>query len=515
VINQISTEKPTEAALNQAATLLQPSERRSANWDLQNAVPNYVSLILSQGGSAIFALASVLFLTHFIGKEGYGGVVAVIAASQIVQILVNWTGFAVVRFGVDEFVETGHITRTFWLRLLVLLPNLLLVFLLSRFWFQPLAQWLKLSNEVFGLLILHFVSSTLWLHLQFSLQGAKMPKTQGILLTIERVLIFFGLLICWGLGQLTALNAVFCYAVVPLSMTAVGFWLLRKVIFGDFSLSWNITKDLLKYSIPLLPFSLIGYFSSGYVDAVFVSSFLSTGELGVYWVASTISGQILQLPTLANSLLIPLFITLNRESQTQKTQQFFKHILPSLTLFWGLFCNLTAFLSYFLFPLVFKKEFVGAIPPFWILLSMSVLGLPVLIGYSALSHATSKTYISMIAALVSAAANFIFNLWLIPQYGMIGCAWATAMSYLASVVMFAALLKRENLMPISWLFQAILPALGGAVSFTLTNNPFWSLFVCLIITAFVFYTHYSSLQTTFGFVKNFRKNKPEMRRAEC
>jgi O-antigen/teichoic acid export membrane protein len=189
--------------------------------------------------------------------------------------------------------------------------------------------------------------------------------------------------------------------------------------------------------------------------------------------------------------------------------------LPSLTLFWGLFCNLTAFLSYFLFPLVFKKEFVGAIPPFWILLSMSVLGLPVLIGYSALSHATSKTYISMIAALVSAAANFIFNLWLIPQYGMIGCAWATAMSYLASVVMFAALLKRENLMPISWLFQAILPALGGAVSFTLTNNPFWSLFVCLIITAFVFYTHYSSLQTTFGFVKNFRKNKPEMRRAEC
>ena len=79
-----------------------------------------MSLVLAQGGSAFFAFASVWLLTRSLGSEGYGGVVAVIAASQMVQVLLNWTTTAVVRFGVEEFVETGKIARTFWLRFFIL-----------------------------------------------------------------------------------------------------------------------------------------------------------------------------------------------------------------------------------------------------------------------------------------------------------------------------------------------------------------------------------------------------------
>ena len=105
------------------------NERQSANWDIQNAPKNYVSLVLTQTGSAFFAFASVWLITKTLGSEGYGGIVAIIAASQIAQVLVNWTSVAVVRFGVDEFIETEKIARTFWLRLFILLPNLLLVLL--------------------------------------------------------------------------------------------------------------------------------------------------------------------------------------------------------------------------------------------------------------------------------------------------------------------------------------------------------------------------------------------------
>jgi O-antigen/teichoic acid export membrane protein len=505
VIKEISTHTTGEKTPTKTEKSQQSADRRSASWDLQNAVPNYISLLFSQGGSAIFSFASVWILTHYIGKEGYGGVVAIIAASQIAQILVNWTGFSVIRFGVDEFLETGKITRIFWLRLLVLVPNLSVVFLLSSFWFSPLAQWLKLSNDVFWLLILHFAASALWLHLQFGLQGAKMPKKQGFLLTVERSLIFIGLIVLLAVGKLTVSSAFFCYAAVPLLMSLIGFWELRNVIFGNIGLDFHLFKSILRYSFPLLPFSFIGYFSSGYIDAVFVSSFLSTGDLGIYWVASTISGQLLQLPTLANSLLIPLFITLNKESQTQRTQQFFVHILPSLILFWGLFCNIIVFIGYYIFPLVFKKEFAEAIPPFWVLLSVSVLAIPILIGYSALSHATSKTYISMFAALASATANVVFDFLLIPKYGMIGCAWATAAAYLVGFVVFGGLLWREKLMRLSWIFQAMLPSLISAISFTITRNPVWALFVSCVLFMLVSYQYYNSLKSSVILLRNFRK----------
>src|SRR5437868_9931889 len=90
------------------------SERRTSLWDLRNAPRNYVWLIVFQAGSSLFALAALRLITDHIGSDGYGGVVAVIAASQLVQIFLNWTTVAVVRYGVDEFVDTGAIARTFW-----------------------------------------------------------------------------------------------------------------------------------------------------------------------------------------------------------------------------------------------------------------------------------------------------------------------------------------------------------------------------------------------------------------
>jgi O-antigen/teichoic acid export membrane protein len=102
------------------------SERQSSDWDVKNAPKNYISLVFSQGGSVIFAFASVWLLTRVLGSDGYGSVVAIIAASQVAQVLVNWTSFSVVRFGVDEFVETQKIARTFWVRFAILAVNMVL-----------------------------------------------------------------------------------------------------------------------------------------------------------------------------------------------------------------------------------------------------------------------------------------------------------------------------------------------------------------------------------------------------
>ncbi len=102
-------QQPDDAADSQ-------DDRRSSGWDIRNAAGNYTALIVYQAGISIFSFAAVWLITRSLGSEGYGGIVAVIAASQVAQVAVNWTSIAVVRYGVDEFIETSAIARTFWTR---------------------------------------------------------------------------------------------------------------------------------------------------------------------------------------------------------------------------------------------------------------------------------------------------------------------------------------------------------------------------------------------------------------
>ncbi len=494
-----------ENCIENSENITKSTERRSANWDIRNAPRNYLSLVLTQGGSAFFAFACVWLISKKIGSEGYGGVVAIIAASQVAQILVSWTAVSVVRFGTEEFIETEKIARIFWLRLFILVPNILLALLASGFWFPPLAGWLKLPAESFWFVIFHFVATAIWIHVQYGLQGAKLPREQGFLLMFERLLTFAGILILLGIDKLSPLSALLCYSISPILMILVGTFYLRRFVFARFSVDLPYLKKILLYSLPLLPFSLVGYFSGSYVDAIFVSNFLSTKDLGIYSVATQINGIALQLPTLANSLLLPLFVTLQKEENNHKTQNYFQNVLPTLTLFWGIGCTILAFVGYFTVPVIFGAEFNGAILPLWILLTASAVSIPVMIGYSALTNSISATYIAMFAAIFSAVANVTANYLLIPRYGMAGCAWATLIAYSISVLTFALFLRQTAKLSLSWTFIAIVPSLLAVFIFTGNQNPLISLAVCVTGSFFVVYLFRNSVRNAISFLKVFNK----------
>lgn len=478
------------------------SERQSSDWDVRNAPKNYLSLLLTQGGSVIFAFAAVWLLTRVFGSQGYGGIVGVIAASQVAQVCVNWTSFSLVRFGVDEFVETQKISKIFWVRFTILVINIALAFLIAKLWYPTLAASFNFLPETYYLVFAHFVSLALWTHVQLSLQGAKMARIQGFLLMIERVGILAALLFFLSIGKLYISSAILCYVASSFGAMLIGLYFLRSYIWSRFTVDFDFYKKVIVYSLPLLPFTLVGYFSGQSIDAVFISRFLSTSDLGVYSVAVQMNGILLQLPTLANSLLIPLFITLEKENQTHKTQRFFKDVLPSLSLVWCVLCSLAGFVGYYTIPHIFGAQFAGAVAPWWILVTAAAVAFPVLAGYSALSHAISATYISMFGAIFAACTNIVFNFVLIPKYGMIGCAWATVIAYSVSVACFGFFLRRTGKISLSWIAYSILPALVGAITFTTTETAYWSLLACIAAAGVVTFMQKASIGQALYFMKN-------------
>ncbi len=484
------------------------SERQGSGWDIRNAPKNYLALIIFQVASSAFSFGAIWLITRHLGEEGYGAIVAVIAASQVAQVLVNWTSAAVVRFGVDEFIETGKIARTFWVRSIMVVANLILAVALSPLWFEPLAGWLKLGTGSFALVMAHFVVTVFWIHIQMSLQAAKLPRAQGFLMMVERFIIFAGVLALTVAVSLTPFGAIVFYIAAPGLMIFWGLYQLRKYIFAGFSIDRAFVFKIIAYSLPLLPMSLVGYFSGSYVDAVFVTKFLSVGELGVYSLATQMNGIVLQVPTLVNALLTPFFVTLDNEEVSNKVNRYFTSALPNVTLAWGALCTLAAIGSYFLIPLIFGVNFSAAGTPLWILLTSSVMAIPILCGYAALTHARSVTSVAAIATTLSAVVNILLNFLLIPRFGMAGCAWATVAAYLVCNIGFAVLLRIRVKMPVSWVYLSILPNLCGTLVFSLTANVWLAIIVAFGLFALVVMLKWRSVGEGVEIIK--RLVRPEV-----
>lgn len=478
-------------------------ERRDAGWDLKNAFGNYSILAVSQIVSALFSFASVLFATRYLGTEGYGGIVAIIAASQVVQIFVNWSLTSVVRFGTEEFVAAGEINKSFWSRTLLLIPNIVLLIILSPWWFPLLAKLLILPAETFWLVILHFLALTFWLHVQFSLQGAKRPRIQAVLIAVERVLIFASLCGLFLIGWLTWLTALWAYIFAAFSMIFVGLWHLRMLLSWKISFDAVWLKRMFKFSVPLIPFAVVGYFSSGYLDAIFISQYFSKSDLGVYAVASQVNGILMQFPTLVGALILPWFVTLQTNKQDLMMNAYMEDMLPLITLLGEFFFIFVIACGYYLLPVVFGSETAEASNVLLILGVSAIIGLPHLMGYASYFNAASATYIGTAMAVVGAIVNLAANAFLIPRYGLIGCAWATVLAYGTSLLTMIIIVHRRFPLKHKWTLQALFPSIISALYFSWSGSLISTLAVFVLAVIFLFILYHNSIKQSSRLLLKF------------
>lgn len=486
-------------------SISEKNERQSASWDLRNAFRNYSTLVFSQILSAFFSFASVWLATRFLGTEGYGGIVAVIAASQVVQIFVNWTSISLARYGVEEFVETGKIGKSFWARSFILLPNTLVLLALSFLWLPVISGWLKLPPETVWYVIAHFLVQAVWIHVQHALQGAKLPRLQGILLAVERVLIFSGLLILALSGKIDYLSAVAVYVASPFLMSLVGLFSLRKLISKKIEFDAEWIKKMLRFSVPLIPFSVVGYLAGNYLDAIFIAQYLSKVDLGIYSVAYQIMGIFMQFPVLAGSLLMPLFVTLRTNNQSETVSNYLRNVLPVVTLAWGLVCVFFAIGGNFFLPIIFGESFNESGKLLLILTISAAVNAPILLGYSPFTNAASATYIGAAINIALAFANLIGNVILIPKYGLVGSVWATNLAYSTSLLVAFVFVRYKFSLRGDWTVPTILPTILSLSYAAWSGNLLIALLTALAATAFLLLLHRDSIRQSVKFLSNFRK----------
>lgn len=480
--------------------------RRDAGWDIRYGPSNYLVLVGAQAASALLSFAAVWIATHYLGPSGYGGVVAILAASQLMmQLALNWTAVSLSRYGCEEFVETGLVARAFWSRLLILIVNLVIIGATFPLWGPLVSHWLHIPSQTQPLILVYLLAATCWLHVQQTLQAAKMQRSQGLLLAVERgvvLLLFVALALT---GRATLVSLLLAYTCGSAGACLIGLWRLRSLIYPVGSLNRSFLRRMLTFSLPLIPYSLIGYFSTNYLDAWFIVRYLSIAELGVYSVAYQLIGMSMQLPLLAGSLLMSLFITLQVGGRDDRVDRFMREVLPLLTLLWSMCCALVAEIGGYLLPLIFGPKFLATADLLWPLMAASALACPVLIGYGPLANTIGATYVAAAGAGVAACVNVILNILLIPRFGLSGCAWATTGAYGTSMVVIALLMHRRAPLNRTWILQATLPALLAASYKAWRADGLGAMVVALLTTASLTFLYRRSLSAALVTLKNQRQ----------
>jgi O-antigen/teichoic acid export membrane protein len=252
--------------------------------------------------------------------------------------------------------------------------------------------------------------------------------TERIILNILKLvfIVFLGVL---GYG---VLGIAFAYTLATVFTFLIAFYFLETKIFSLRSKiqSIYIKKEMLFFSLPLM---LAGFMSTimTRIDTVLLGYFRSAGEVGIYN-AAVPTAQILGIVTSSIAVLfLPVITELYARDQKESLEVVYKTVTK-----WAFYLNLPVFLIIVFFSrrvmnLMFGSEYIAGY------LALSILATGFFMGTVSfaphyLLTMSKNTRIIFIISLVATLINVVLNFTLIPIYGVLGAAVATAMTYLVN-----------------------------------------------------------------------------------
>ncbi len=286
----------------------------------------------------------------------------------------------------------------------------------------------------------------------------------------------------WGLKGLI-------YSMIGGSMLGClyGIWHLRNSF--RFRFSQSMLKEMLWFSIPLVPSGVAVFFSS-YIDRIMLNHYLSLEDVGLYGVGFRLASLIVLVMAGFQSALTPLVYSQYRHPDTpQKLAVIFRIFMTAgLFVFLGLSLFSVEILRMMTTPAFYRAEKVVILLAPAILLSSMYIFAPG-IGIA------KKTYLLLLINGAGAVFCVALNVLLIPGSGIMGAAVAKLLGYGAIFVAYMAISQRLYPVPHDWwrltgaaAVTALLAIFGRDIT-SLETGHVWAkgtLFIPLIVVVFMF-----------------------------
>jgi len=278
-----------------------------------------------------------------------------------------------------------------------------------------------------------------------------------------------------------------------LSVLPVALWMIRKDLTYKINVHW--IRELVSFGYPFI-FTGLAYWLFSSTDRWMLATMSSVEETGLYSVAFRFASVVLFISAAFGKAWSPTSMKLRLE-RPDTYRIIYGQVL--LLLLFGMLVagGGLALFSGELISMMMPKEYAASALPLIVLCFGIILQSTqqvTAIGISLEKKTFLFTHITWITALI----NLLLNGYLIPQYGAIGAACATSISYLVLTGSFLYFTQQLHPLPISWKSLLYLLSVGivlcaVAVSFVADSFDREVVIYKLIAALLVFVSAYAVL----------------------
>lgn len=207
--------------------------------------------------------------------------------------------------------------------------------------------------------------------------------------------------------------------------------------------SWRGLKQSLSYGMKGQPGQIIQFFNYR-LDLILLALFWTNREVGIYATAVFLAELIWYIPATVSTVLLPAVSSADSEARARDISlKAIRH-----TVFLSLAAAVTlAVTAQWLITTLYGPSFAPAVRALQVLLFGVVMLAPAKLIVSHLAGVGKSQYVSYLA-LSGLGLTLLLDVILIPRFGMIGAAWASAAAYSCSGLLSLYWLKRHLMVEI-------------------------------------------------------------------
>jgi len=226
--------------------------------------------------------------------------------------------------------------------------------------------------------------------------------------------------------------------------------LLLKNNAVNFNFQFSKIKKLLNYGSPLI-LHILGAVIITYSDRVFIANYLGLKSTGIYAVGYQIGMIIYLIETSFNQAWVPwLFEKLKRNDILEKI----KIVKFTYLYFVGIMvlALTVAIISPYIYKLFISSNYISGLKiVIWIAIGFAFDGIyKMVVNYI---FYIKKTYIISIITIFTACLNLLLNYFMVNNYGAVGVAQATTISFFTEFLIVWIISARLYRMP--WIYKKI------------------------------------------------------------
>ena len=374
---------------------------------------------------AVFSFITIPIIKYFISPSEYGRG-SMFTLFQNVLGMIAYLGLdqAYIKFYHDEEDKEKLMLHSIVPALSLAVLVSIGVFLLK----EPLATWLYGSTEDLSCVYILIPYLPFFVVERFILIKYRMEQ-KGMLYSFFSIFSKAALLVLSVLtlkyylcGYQSVIYSTVLAQILTTVLLIISCYKNNKITVSEWE--WSYVKTLLKYSLPLIPATIVGWVLNS-MDKIMIRSLCDYQQLGLYDTALKIVSVLAIVQNCFSTFWSPIAFKWNKEKkETEKFEEVGKILsIIMVSMFMGILTFkevIIKILSPDYYNAVEILPFLLIYPIMYTVSEVTVVGI----------YFSGKSVTTIIVAVCSCVLNVTLNSLLIPKYGAIGASIATGCSYI-------------------------------------------------------------------------------------